>query len=329
LGAGPSLAQSALPKVGLQPDVTFADYPALAQNSELVRRMATPLALAEMRRILATTGKALAERSLDLPREHFLVYVPPTASPKGYGLFVFISPWNDARLPPGWAGVLDRSGVIFVTAANSGNEASPIGRRQPLALIAEQNIERRYRVDAERVFVGGFSGGSRVALRLALGYPDVFRGVMLNAGSDPIGDAAAPLPPTDLYARFQRGSRLVYVTGGKDEARLANDVDSMSSMRRWCVAGVMVEAMPYSGHQAPDAATLGRVLADLQTPVRADPTRLAACRSTIDRDLAKALGQVGSLIALGRRDEAHRRLIKLDARFGGLAAPRSLDLAGK
>jgi dienelactone hydrolase len=291
--------------------------------------MATPLALAEMRRMLASSGKSLAERSLDLSSEHFLVYVPPTAPPKGYGLMVFVPPWNDARLPPGWAGVLDRFGVIFVSAAKSGNDASPIGRRQPLALIAEQNIEQRYPVDSERVFVGGFSGGSRVALRLALGYPDVFRGVMLNAGSDPIGDAAAPLPPRDLYLRFQRGARLVYVTGGKDEARLANDVDSMSSMRRWCVAGVTVEAMPYSGHQAPDAAVLAHVLAALQTPVRPDPAKLAACQSAIDRDMAKALDQAEALIASGKRDEAHKQLIKVDARFGGLAAPRSVDLAGK
>jgi len=31
-----------------------------------------------------------------------------------------------------------------------------------------------------------------------------------NAGSDPIGDALAPLPPPELFSRFQEKTRLVY-----------------------------------------------------------------------------------------------------------------------
>jgi pimeloyl-ACP methyl ester carboxylesterase len=78
--------------------------------------------------------------------------------------------------------------------------------------------------------VGGFSGGARVALRIALGYPDVFRGAILNAGSDPIGDSATPLPPRELFAGFQEEARLIYITGEKDP-RWAMDLDSMASMR--------------------------------------------------------------------------------------------------
>jgi poly(3-hydroxybutyrate) depolymerase len=52
-----------------------------------------------------------------------------------------------------------------------------------LALIAAQNAMAQYSVDPQQVYIGGFSGGSRVALRLALGYPDVFHGALLNAGS--------------------------------------------------------------------------------------------------------------------------------------------------
>jgi pimeloyl-ACP methyl ester carboxylesterase len=309
--------------------MTFTDYPALAENSELLRRVATPLTVLEMRRMLTASGKALAEHSVDLSREKFVVYAPARAPAEGYGLLVFVPPWTDARLPPGWAPVLDKFGVIFVSAANSGNDVSPVTRRQPLALIAEGAIARRYPLDPDHVFVGGFSGGSRVALRLALGYPDVFRGVMLNAGSDPIGDAAAPLPPKDLFLRFQTATRLVYVTGDKDQAAAPADVDSMSSMRRWCVAGVSVESMPDAGHQIPDAAALARVLTALQTPVRSDPGKFAACQGGIEKQLTNGLDQVESLIAAGKRDAAHKQLLKLDAKFGGLAATRSVDLAGK
>jgi len=102
----------------------------------------------------------------------------------GYALLVFVPPWPDARVPWGGPPSWNNTVVIFVSAANSGNDASILDRREPLALLAAQNVMRRYPIDPERVYVGGFSGGSRVALRIALGYPDVFHGALLNAGSD-------------------------------------------------------------------------------------------------------------------------------------------------
>jgi len=91
-------------------------------------------------------------------------------------------------LPQEWVSVLDRYGVIFVSAARSGNDESVSGRREPLALLAAHNIMKEHPVDPEHIYVAGFSGGSRIALRLALGYPDLFHGAILNAGSDSIGD---------------------------------------------------------------------------------------------------------------------------------------------
>ena len=81
----------------------------------------------------------------------------------------------------------------------------PPGETAPVpegrGLLAAYNLMERFHADPDRVFVGGFSGGSRIAMRLALGYPDLFHGVLLNAGGDPLGNAEAgapPLPPRDL-----------------------------------------------------------------------------------------------------------------------------------
>src|SRR5207302_469453 len=104
-----------------------------------------------------------------------------------------------------------------------------LARREPLALLAAHNLMRRYPVDPERVYVGGFSGGARVAMRLALGYPDLFRGAILNAGSDPIGGAEIPLPPRELFMRFQSSTRIVYVTGERDDPHVSDDSVSMQS----------------------------------------------------------------------------------------------------
>ena len=44
-----------------------------------------------------------------------------------------------------------------------------MGRREPLALLAALNILADYPIDPEQVYIGGFSGGSRIARRLASG----------------------------------------------------------------------------------------------------------------------------------------------------------------
>jgi hypothetical protein len=145
--------------------VTFTDTTPLSGNAELTRRMLSPLTALELKQTLAHSGKILGEQPIDLTNESFSVYVPSTMPPSGFGLLVFVPPWDDARLPDGWASVLDQFGLIFVSAAHSGNSASDLGRREPLALAAEENIRKRQRVDAARIFVAGFSGGSPSPIR--------------------------------------------------------------------------------------------------------------------------------------------------------------------
>lgn len=305
----------------------FSDYTPLAGGAELMRRLLSPLAAAEAQRELERSHQQLAAQSIDLAAEKFLIYVPPHEGAHGYGVLAFVPPWDDARLPQGWAGVLDRYGLIFVSAARSGNDADVIGRREPLALLGAWNVMRRYPVDAGRVYVGGFSGGARIALRLALGYPDFFRGALLDAGSDPIGAGGPPLPPPrELLWRFQEGTRLVYLTGERDTLHLSMDSASLESMRRWCVFDVVADTIPGAAHELAGPAALARALAALARPVAPEPGRLSACRARIEQGLAARLAEVQSLAGAGRRAAAQRLLGELDRHFGGLAAPRSLEL---
>jgi dienelactone hydrolase len=310
-------------------DAVFSEYSPLFGNAELARRMLSPLRAAQIPQLLAHAGKGLSEQPINLAEEKFAVYVPADAPARGYALMVFVPPWSDARLPPGWAAVLDRYGVIFVSAARSGNDVTPLGRRAPLALAAAYNVMRLYPVDPERVYISGFSGGSRTALRLALGYPDLFRGALLNAGSDPIGTTELPLPPRDLFLQFQKSTRLVYVTGEQDPASLAADEQSIHSMREWCISDMDIEVTHWKGHESASPTALSTALHALLNPVEPDPTRLASCRAAVDAKLDAQLQQVESFIAGGRRDEAHKLLHQIDTHFGGLAAPRSVELAQK
>ncbi len=298
----------------------------LAANDVLAHRLLSPLSETKLRAALAAAGRSLGGMPVDLTKERYLLYAPSREPAGGYGLLVFIPPWSAQQAPIGWPEVFERAGVIFVSAANSGNDANAFGRREPLAVAAAQAVMVRYPVDPGKVYVGGFSGGARVALRVALGYPDLFRGVLLNAGSDSIGDAAAPLPPPDLFRRFQTSTRLIYLTGANDQANLDADGASRVSMSGWCVGDLEVQTVPGIGHQAAPATALARALDALAAPPRQPPKGEAACVARVGARVAQRLDQAAALIGQGHAREARDALIRIDATFGGLAAPRSLDL---
>jgi pimeloyl-ACP methyl ester carboxylesterase len=185
----------------------------------------------------------------------------------------------------------------------------------------------QYPVNSQQVYIGGFSGGARIALRLALGYPDVFQGALLNAGSDSIGTADVPLPPTALFHNFQESMRLVYLTGERDEENLARDIYSRRSLNEWCVFDLVTQTEPRTAHELADASGFGRSLAALLSPRESHPDKLAQCRTQIEQELSTELQQVESAFRRGESKLAKQLLTKIDARYGGLAAPRSIELA--
>lgn len=318
------------PPATQEKEAVFTAYTPLSGNAEIARRTLPPLTFRRGQQALAAQGKELGGQPVDLMHERFSLYVPAGAPPaKGYGLLVFVSPGTDAPQPHRWRPPLDRHGLIFVSAARSGNEASILERRLPLAVLAYENVRARYRLDPERVYVGGLSGGSRVAQIAALAYPDVFRGALLNAGSEPIGgERGVYLPPADLFHRFQH-SRLVYVTGSEDEGNLEDDQISQASMKEWCVFDFDVQVAARRGHEALDATSLDHALDALDQRPAVDAGRLAECNARIERELGAKLTDAEAAIARGDRDGAGARLKEIDGRYGGLAAPAILGLDEK
>lgn len=324
----PQVAAASQQPRGTPYQIEVTQYDPLFGNAEITRRLLSPLAREAVRDFLLRSRERLPAYPLDLAKERFLVYVPPGAppSPRGFALLVFVPPWGQARLPFGWASQLNHYGFIFITPASAGNTAVVLSRRVPLALAAERNIAREYCVDPNRIYIGGFSGGSRVALRVALGYPDIFRGALLHAGADPLGNRD-PVPPRDLFMRFQSSSRLVYVTGELDDFHLAGDASSMQSMRESCVFDLATTEIPYAGHEVMSSQAFGRALNLLLHPVPPDPARLDTCRAHMESEIEEKLTQAADLISKGRHAAARKLLLQTNERYGGLAAPRILQLA--
>jgi hypothetical protein len=313
-----------------EPDVVFTKYSSLSRPGEVARRALPPIAYRRIEEDLAAKRQRLADQAIDLANEKFDLYVPSAQPPPGgYGLLVYVAPWGEPTRPKDWYSALESHRLIFVAAQESGNDRNVLDRRIPLALLAYENVRARFPINSERVFIAGFSGGSRVAGMVALAYPDVFRGVIMNAGSDTIDGSAHGegnfKPPAELFRAFQR-SRLVYVTGEEDPDHVQQDRTSRESMRDSCVLDIRDVLEPRVAHRAVDGAVLDRALDALEAPGAIDADELARCNERVESKLTAELAKVSAAISRGDRDGARAQLMAIDARYGGLAAPRSLEL---
>jgi pimeloyl-ACP methyl ester carboxylesterase len=306
--------------------VTFTDTTPLARNGELIKRLLSPFAYADLAN--KTDPAALNALPIDPNNEKFGLYVPTEKPAKGYGLLVWVSPLEGAGMPFGWSATLEDRGVIFVTAARSGNETSPLGRRIPLALTAAANVVRNYPIDSNRIWIAGFSGGSRVAERMALAYPDVFSGAILDGSSDTIGSADLPLPPREDFERLLDRMSIVFSTGQVDEYNTEDAKRVVSSLRQHCFDRLSVEVRPHEGHDAMNGRSLAKAIEFLdrtrEEPLPADRQCREELYSKIDGELARA----DAMVQHGSRG-ARAAIRTIDRRYGRLAAPRSLELRAR
>lgn len=311
------------PRTGETRVETLEALSPLAVRDELTRRLLSPLLRLEYDAAVAAGQLRVAEHSLRAGEAQFDVFVPHAPADVAYGVVVFVPPGERFSMPPGWSEVLARERLILVAARRSGNAHDVLARRVPLALHGYGQVAAHHAIDPRRVYVAGFSGGARVAQLLAFGYPDVFRGALLFAGSDPFGEAAAAPPPEPLMALAQARSRIVFSTGTADVANVAIDGRARRSMAQLCVRNLDQVDQPRLGHALPRAAGFGRALRALLRPPA--PGTDAGCSAALQARIGSVLRAVERLAAAGRREEARARLLRLDAHYGGLAAPRSVE----
>jgi hypothetical protein len=82
-------------------------------------------------------------------------------------------------------------------------------------------------------------------------------------------------------------------------------------------------------HELADAGALNSALRALEERKPVPANKLATCRARIEQELIRQLDQVAQLDASAKSADAQALLQKVDARYGGLAAPRSIQLAEK
>jgi len=306
--------------------VAFADGTPLARNGELIERLFSPFASADLAK--KNDAATLNAFPVDPRNEKFGLYVPAKKPPGGYALLVWVSPLEGAGMPLGWAATLEDRGVIFVTAARSGNETSPLGRRIPLALTAAANVARTYPVDPDRIWIAGFSGGSRIAERMALAYPDVFTGAILDGSADTVPAADIPLPSRENFERFIDRTAIMFSTGQEDRFNTEDARRVASSLLHYCFDRLSLEVRPHEGHQAMNGTSLAKAIEFLEHPREAASPQNRKCREQLYSRMEAELARAEALAPNGG-GQAREAVRTIDRRYGRLAAPRSLELRAR
>ncbi len=138
------------------------------------------------------------------------MYVPETYDPnKPAGLFVYISPTARGWMPRGWRSVFDEENLIWISANQSGNETHT-KKRMFYAVLAPEVAARKYKIDRDRIYLSGFSGGGKVAGTVAIHFANLFRGAIYIGGAQKWTNAAPELMSQ------ARSNRYVFLTGTRD-----------------------------------------------------------------------------------------------------------------
>lgn len=198
--------------------------------------------------------KALRFQKILAPDEpiSWEVYVPKNDSTEPPGVFVYVSPMKTGRIDSRWREVMDQQNLIYIAANNSGNKIPTI-RRMVLATLAVNALGQRYTFDTGHINVAGFSGGGRVASRIATQYPDVFTGALYICGVDFWKKDKTPNVERVIQNRF------VFLTGTRD----FNRRETRQIQKRYIKAGAQhtkLIVVPNMAHKHPDATYLTEAL---------------------------------------------------------------------
>lgn len=228
---------------------------------------------------------------LDIASEKFQLLVPSgystnsstvseSSTNSGWGLLVWVSPGNTLGMPPDWAAELARHRLLVVGAMNAGNERHLVDRFR-LALDATCNVCRQYKIDRKRIYIGGMSGGGRVASMLGIACADLFTGTLSVCGVNyyrDITDAAGIIYPASflpdgrILPLARKSGRFVLLTGEFDPNRENTKATQEKGFQRDGFKNVIFQEVPRMKHAMPNATELAKAL-DFLDGVEARPVK--------------------------------------------------------
>lgn len=190
------------------------------------------------------------------------------------GLLLWVNAASDGAIPDVLWPAADELGLVIVAPKDCGNDR-PVTDRYQLALDALATIPRSLRIDPDRVYVAGISGGGRVSTSLAVCFPDIFRGAVPVVGLSchalvPRGDGSAWPPghekPGPAMWRLARQSRIAPLTGPPD----FNYQEIIHASRILDRDGLTIRVFEHEhlAHELPSAEQFAEALAWVDEPIR-------------------------------------------------------------
>jgi predicted esterase len=213
-----------------------------------------------------TTGELLGDVASRVesavPRDEVItweIYVPGDYRPDNpAGLFVFVSPISAGRMPIKWRSVMDENNLIWIAANKSGNRVV-VSRRMLFAVLAVLVAERNYSVDTQRLYISGFSGGGKVASRIAESHAQTFKGGFFIGGTEVWKDE----PPSGIES--MKSNHYVFLCGSSDQA-LRSCEQAFRAYRAQDIENTKLMVIRGMGHNTPDASNFAKAIAFLDSP---------------------------------------------------------------
>lgn len=230
-------------------------------------------------------------------------------------LVLFISAGNNAAGWGNWEAVCRQHGILFAAPRDAGNN-TPMPRRVRIILDVLDDVGRRFRVDPDRTYVAGYSGGARVASAIAFALPEYFGGIAAVCGGNDLRE--------EVWLRQRVADRLsvALVTGEQDFNR-GEAERFRGPMLNAVGVRTKVWVVPGMGHSIPDEAVFGGVFDWLEQQVKA--RRMLAEKYPASRGAGeKPLSREEWANAL--YEESTQRLEKPETLYSGLMQLKGLSV---
>jgi predicted esterase len=134
--------------------------------------------------VFAVANQSLAEPPADwMPGyrptdQKYELFVPEKyGEARAWPLVLFISAGDRPAGFAQWKAVCERAGVLFASPFGAGN-STDTKQRVRIILDVLDDVRRKYNVDPDRTYIGGFSGGGRIACAIGFSLPEYFGGVI-------------------------------------------------------------------------------------------------------------------------------------------------------
>ena len=168
------------------------------------------------------------------------------------GVIVFVSPIDSGEPQKGWLELLQQRHLSWVAAEGFGNQQLS-AQRVLVAVMALSLAQKSAALDRNRIYIGGMSGGGRIASLTAPRFPQMFSGGLYIVGAN------FWLPDDSQLRQKAAANRYVFITGVKDFNR--SEMKSVySRYRKKGLASSLFMDLPAYSHEYPDTEQLGHAI---------------------------------------------------------------------